>query len=218
MPAIVLALEGAESTGKSTLAQALCLALSGTGARVQVVNESLRSFCVAHGRTPRADEQAAIAATQDQHIAEAASQAELVVADTTGLMTAVYSEVVFSDTGLYPQALTRRRADLTLVTGLDLPWVADGHQRDGPAVQAAVDAALRLALERAALPYSVVYGQGPARTAAALRALGQVMPAWQAVVQQALDGFTPQAQRPRRWRTRCQDCLQPDCEHLRWLP
>lgn len=218
MPATILALEGAESTGKSVLAQALCTSLSRAGVKVLRVDEALRSFCEARGRTPRADEQAAIAATQEHQIAKAAAQADLVVADTTGLMTAVYSEVVFSDLGLYAQALARRRADLTLVTGLDLPWMADGHQRDGPTVQAAVDAALRLALAHAGLPYSVVYGTGLARSAAALQALGQALPAWRAAAQQALNDLAPETQRPRRWRTRCEDCLQPDCEHLRLLP
>ena len=57
-------------------------------------------------------------------------------ADTTALMIAVYSDLVFADTGLYDDALAaQRRVDLTLVTALDLPWLADGLMRDGAHVR-----------------------------------------------------------------------------------
>ena len=63
-----------------------------------------------------------------------------------------------------------RRMALTLLTALDLPWVADGHQRDGEHVRAPVDAAVRALLDRHALPWVRIAGQGPARLAAALQA------------------------------------------------
>jgi hypothetical protein len=64
-----------------------------------------------------------------------------VVADTTPLMTAVYSHMLFDDDSLYPMALAHQALyDSTLVTGLDLPWVADGLQRDGPHAREPVDA------------------------------------------------------------------------------
>lgn len=48
------------------------------------------------------------------------------VADTTALMTAVYSDQVFGDVSLYRDALLEHtRYRLTLLTGLDLPWMAD---------------------------------------------------------------------------------------------
>ena len=46
-----------------------------------------------------------------------------------------------------------RRCALTLLTALDLPWVADGLQRDGPHVQAPIDATIRLALDSAGLAW-----------------------------------------------------------------
>ena len=56
-------------------------------------------------------------------------------------MIAVYSDFVFADASLYASALAaQRRCDLTLVTALDLPWRADGLQRDGAHVRAPVDA------------------------------------------------------------------------------
>jgi hypothetical protein len=63
-------------------------------------------------------------------------------------MTAVYSHTVFGDDSLDAdgRARTARAYALTLLTALDLPWVADGLQRDGPQVRAPVDDRLRALL------------------------------------------------------------------------
>ena len=42
---MIVALLGAESTGKSTLARSLCAALAAQGRRVALVGEVLREFC-----------------------------------------------------------------------------------------------------------------------------------------------------------------------------
>ena len=168
----VVALLGAESTGKTTLAREIGAVLAARGSRVEVVPEVLREFCDAHGRTPRRDEQEAIAAAQSARIEAAAGRAEVVVADTTALMIAIYSELVFGDTSRYATALAaQRRIDLTLVTALDLPWQADGLQRDGPHVREPVEALLRAALARATIAATMIAGVGAARLDAALRAI-----------------------------------------------
>jgi nicotinamide riboside kinase len=168
-PAFVVALLGAESTGKTTLAAGIGAALAARGLRVEVVAEVLREFCDTHVRTPRRDEQAAIAAAQTARIDAAAARAEIVVADTTALMIAVYSDFVFGDESLYADAIAaQRHVDLTLVTALDLPWRADGLQRDGAHVRAPVDALLRGALGRAGVVTAGVGGVGNDRLDAAL--------------------------------------------------
>ncbi len=172
--ATLIALCGAESTGKTTLAAALAAALASEAParRVAWVPEALRDWCVSQGRTPRPDEQAGIAALQAARITAAAERHDWVVCDTTPLMTAVYSALLFDDRALDAEALAfQRRCALTLLTALDLPWVADGLQRDGPQVRAPVDAALRAHLQAARLPYAVVAGGGDARLAQALAAL-----------------------------------------------
>ncbi|HWH83524.1 MAG TPA: AAA family ATPase, partial [Burkholderiaceae bacterium] len=171
--ATVIALLGAESTGKTTLARELAGALGGAAARVVAVPEYLREFCDTRGRTPRRDEQRAIAAEQTRRIDAAGRDAAIVIADTTALMIAVYSDQVFGDTGLYAdaQADHARGCDLTLLTALDLPWRPDGLQRDGPQVREPVDAKVRAALARAGVGYSVLHGHGAARTQAALAAV-----------------------------------------------
>jgi nicotinamide riboside kinase len=178
MSAFVVALLGAESTGKTTLAGQIAVALAGRGVAVEVVGEVLREFCDAHARTPRRDEQAAIAAAQTARIDAAAACADVVVADTTALMIAVYSDLVFADTSLYDDALAaQRRVDLTLVTALDLPWQADGLQRDGAHVRGPVDAKLRAALARGGIAAATIAGAGPARLAAALAAIDAALAA-----------------------------------------
>ena len=203
----VIALLGAESTGKTTLAEALVHALSGDGRRAALVTEYLREFCDEHQRTPRQAEQAGIADMQTRRIADAARTADVVVADTTALMIAVYSDKVFGDTGLYASAVDAHRAcDLTLVTALDLPWQADGLQRDGPQVREPVDAMLRAALARAGIGYSVVAGHGPARLTAALQAVKHAL---------ALPSAEEESAANPRWQWVCERCGDVDCErHL----
>jgi nicotinamide riboside kinase len=170
--AFVVALLGAESTGKSTLATDAGAVLAGRGLKVAVVNEVLREFCIEHERTPRRDEQMDIAREQTRRIEAAAAAAEIVVADTTALMIAVYSELVFGDRSLYPFAdKEQTRIDLTLVTALDLPWRADGLQRDGPQVREPVDKLVCAGLARAGIAFERISGGGPARLASVLAAI-----------------------------------------------
>jgi nicotinamide riboside kinase len=180
--AFVVALLGAESTGKTTLAGELGNRLAARGSTVEVVAEALREFCALQARTPRREEQAAIAAEQTARIEAAAERAEFVVADTTALMIAVYSDFLFADPSLYDAALAaQRRVDLTLVTALDVPWRADGLQRDGEHVREPVDALLRAALARAGIASTTVAGLGEARVVAALAAIDSALAARSAV-------------------------------------
>lgn len=209
MKPLRMAIVGAESTGKSSLTHALAEVLRQRGHNVHTVDEVLRSWCAREGRTPQPHEQLGIAQAQAQAVEHAA--AGWVISDTTPLMTAVYSHMLFADESLYPMALAHQaQYDMTLVTGLDLPWVADGLQRDGPHVRGPVDALLRQALERGGMSYRVVYGQGPQRVNNALLALGL----------QGEDGQTGQLREQAQFainqgRTawQCNDCSDPECEH-----
>ena len=177
-PGLVVAVMGAECTGKSTLAGQLAAALQARGIAAVVVPEVLRAFSARLGRTPVAAEQRTIADMQTRHIAQAAARHPVVIADTTALMTAVYSEQVFGDCALYAQSEGAHRVcALTLLAAPDLPWQSDGHQRDGPAVRLAVDRLLRRALDRSGTPYTTVGGTGAARLHAAWAALRRVLDA-----------------------------------------
>ena len=205
----VIALLGAESTGKTTLARGLCEALDASDRRVVVVSEYLREFCEREGRTPHAHEQRHIADEQTRRIEAAAHEHDLVIADTTALMIAVYSDLIFGDTLLYASAqAAHAQCDLTLLTALDLAWQADGLQRDGPHVQEPVDALVRRALDRAGLGYSVIAGTGAARLQGAL-----------ACIQRATEAPVPTpAAVQARWHWHCDRCGDSDCERRPLLP
>ena len=202
MPAAtIIALLGAECTGKTTLAQAVAADLQRTGVDAVVVPEALREFCAHHGRTPCADEQAALAQRQTDAVAAAAKAHAVVLADTTALMTAVYSDLYFDDPGLYASAWpAHRAAHLTLLAAPDLPWVADGLQRDGLARRAAVDERLRTVLQAQGQDFAVIVGEGEARTQAALRAV------WRCLHPPREAPGTP------RWRWVCAHCGDGGCE------
>jgi nicotinamide riboside kinase len=193
-----ICLLGAESTGKTTLVHELAAHLNAQGRSARVVEEYLREWCGREGRTPRPEEQMAIAQEQEARVEAAAAEAEFVLADTSALMVAIYSAILFEDGTLYRFALERQQAyDVTLLTGLDLPWVADGLQRDGPHVREPVDALVREALHKAGVPYRVVYGSGPERLTNALIALKQLQP----------------EVAERTWAWSCDKCSDPECEH-----
>jgi nicotinamide riboside kinase len=202
----VVAILGAESTGKTALGQAVVDTLRLQGHDAVLVPEYLRLFCDQHGRTPTQTEQMVIARFQTDAIAQAAQAHAWVVADTTALMTAVYSDIVFGDRGLYPMALAAHaRADLTLLTALDVPWVADGIQRDGPHVREPVDDLLRHQLMQTGLAYTVVSGVG----------IGRLNQAWAAIAHRwpRPDDNASANDSPRvRWRWHCERCDDTDCE------
>ena len=172
--ALRIAIVGAESTGKSELARALAPRLRAEfGLACAVVGEYLREWCDAQGRTPRPDEQLGIADEQQRRIdAAAASGVDLVLCDTTPVMIAVYSELLFADRSFVDHARRAHAgADFTLLTALDLPWVADGLMRDGPHVREPVDRLVREHLRACGCDWAVVAGSGQARTSAAIAAL-----------------------------------------------
>ncbi len=172
-PALRIAIVGAESTGKTALAQALAQQIgTRSGLRCTWVGEHLRAWCDRHGRTPRPDEQAGIAAQQQALIDSAAASHAVVVCDTTPLMTAVYSDWLFGDDSLQAEAVAQqRRCQLTLLTALDIDWQPDGLQRDGPQVRVPVDQRVRQLLAHNNLPWALVTGQGAARVESALNAV-----------------------------------------------
>ena len=204
-----IALLGAESTGKTALAQALVAHLQAQGQQAVLVPEYLRSWCEQAGRTPLPQEQAGIAQEQTRQVqALAAFSANdgMVVADTTPLMVALYSDFLFNDRRLYPMALEHQRSyQHTLLMGLDIPWVADGWQRDGPQVRAPVDALLRQTLDAAGIAYQTIYGQGTQRLEQTLSAIDLI------AKEQAVT--LAKSQKQAKWQWLCEKCGDSACEH-----
>ena len=204
-----IALLGAESTGKTALAQGIQAHFRAQGIPTALVPEYLRTWCDAAGRTPRPEEQLGIAQEHARQ-ATAPTDARLLVADTTPLMVAVYSDFLFGDRSLYPFALEHQRSyDLTLLTGLDLPWVADGLQRDGAHVREPVDQLVRAALDGSGIGYRIIYGSGSARLDNALFAINSEASC--VGVLGAQTRFRSENVTSRPWA--CEKCSDPDCEH-----
>lgn len=207
MTARRIALLGAESTGKTQLSQELAGHLRAQGLRVAVVAEVLREWCARAGRAPRPEEQLPIAQEQERRVDAAAAGHDIVIADTTALMVAIYGAMLHEGGALHRYALERQRSyQATLVTGLDLPWVADGLQREGAHVRGPVDQLVRAALRRARVDFQVVYGSGAARLASALDALAGL-----GIAGGGAARAEPDATRPWAWD--CDKCSDPECEH-----
>jgi nicotinamide riboside kinase len=162
---------GAECTGKTSLVRELADMLGAS-----VVPEALRDWCAVQGRTPQVHEQAALMQAQIHMEDKALAQINkgldaIVLCDTAPLLTAVYSLHYFADSSLLAAAHAHhRRYALTLWLQPDLPWVADGLQRDGLAAQAAVHALLAQQLAQQSHVVRIV-GRGPGRLQAARSAL-----------------------------------------------
>jgi NadR type nicotinamide-nucleotide adenylyltransferase len=153
-----IAILGAESTGKSTLAAALARR-HGT----LWVPEYLREFVETEQRVPFEDDQPAIARTQlarEEAMAAHPDARRFLFCDTTPLMTAVYSRIYW---GRVPPALLALEAAhdyaLTVVAAPDLPWVPDGLQRESEEVRMRVHAQLLAVLGERGVPYVLVEGE-----------------------------------------------------------
>ncbi|MFY9509577.1 MAG: ATP-binding protein [Rubrivivax sp.] len=213
---LVIAIVGAESTGKTVLAEALARRVQAeTGLASTWVPEQLRLWCEREGRTPRPDEQAGIATLQRDAVEAAAARHAVVLADTTPLMTAVYSRKLFADDSLTADAMAwqRSRCATTLLTALDIPWVADGLQRDGPHVRGPIDTLIRELLMAHGLRWSLVAGSGETRLESALDAIAPLLREQGSTPRRGL--FTRLDARnaepaARPWS--CEWCDDPDCE------
>lgn len=168
---IRVALLGAECTGKTTLAQSLQSVMAPLPGGAQWIPEALRDWCAFHGRTPGIHEQAAIAQEQLRRV-EHAEPCGILLVDTSPLMTAIYSDLLFADQSLFAMAVDHQRTyQLNLVLQPDLPWVDDPGQRDGPQVRERVHQRLLEVLHAEGITFSLVGGEGQARIERALQTL-----------------------------------------------
>jgi NadR type nicotinamide-nucleotide adenylyltransferase len=164
-----IAILGAESSGKSTLAAALAKRYG-----TLWVPEYLREFVETNARVPFESDQYRIARTQrEREDAAAARASRFLFCDTTPLMTALYSKVYWNRVDVQLAALDRKHDyAFTLVAAPDGPWVPDGLQRESEAVRQRVHAQVIATLEERAIPYLLVEGSLPQRVRQVERLLG----------------------------------------------
>jgi NadR type nicotinamide-nucleotide adenylyltransferase len=168
-----VAILGAESSGKSTLAATLAVHYNTVW-----VPEYLREFVEAEARVPFERDQFRIAQIQmEREHAAAAGASRFLFCDTTPFMTAIYSGVYWGRAD--PQLAALDHLDdyaVTLVTAPDGPWVADGLQRESEAVRQSVHRALIDKLERRSIAYTLVTGSLEQRVVQAERVLNHIVP------------------------------------------
>lgn len=154
-PVLRVAILGAESSGKSTLAQALAERHA-----TLWVPEYLREFVDTRERVPVSEDQFFIASTQVQREDAAAALARgYLFCDTTPLMTAIYSRHYFGGIDRELAALTAlRRYHMTIVTAPDSPWVEDGLMRDSDEVRQSIHQQVLDELAARQMPYLLAEG------------------------------------------------------------
>ena len=170
-PPLRVAILGAESSGKSTLAAALA-----THYATVWVPEYLREFVDVNGRVPSEGDQYPIAHTQMAREDAGALQASrFLFCDTAPLMTALYSRWYWGRVDAQLAQLERRHDyAFTLVTAPDSPWEADGLQRESEAVRQTVHQQVLQVLDQRAIPYLLVTGSLPQRVLQATRYLNLI--------------------------------------------
>ncbi len=168
-----IAVVGAECVGKTTLCQALAGQLPG-----HWLAEYLREFCDRAGRTPTPGEQPHILHTQILLEARAQQHAagqglRWLLCDSAPIATALYSWILFQDHSLIEPAL-RHHAHYraTLLLEPDLPWTADGIQRDGPQMRERFHQEMAARLQAAGIGFQRIGGAGALREQRAREALG----------------------------------------------
>jgi len=159
---------GSECTGKTTLAVALA-------ARYDVVwvPEYARRFVEENNASPEYADVDRIARGQidleDEH---AGAAPRLLIQDTDLLSTIVYSRHYYGDCPAWiEESLAARAADLYLLAAIDVPWSADGDQRDRGDRREEMHDLFRDALVERGLPFTEIRGRPAQRVDAAVRAI-----------------------------------------------
>lgn len=168
---IRLCFHGAESTGKSVLAERLERDLG-----IPWVPEFGRHWAETNGTDFTIDALLDIARGQDAAMrAAAAAEPPLLILDTDPLMTAAWAEMLHAEV---PQELYRyAKAEHYLLFDPDVPWVADGTRFFGTAeLRAKFAAAAQAVLERAGVNWSRIGGSWEQREAEVRAAISALSP------------------------------------------
>lgn len=159
---IRICFHGAESTGKSVLADKLSREFG-----CPWVPEYGRTYCEERGTDLTMADLIAIAEGQDMATRAAeASNPRLLISDTDQLMTAAWAEMLFGE--VPEQLLAFPKADFYLLFSADVPWVDDGTRFFGKRPLRARFATLAEdMLRRAEVPYRRISGTWVEREAGA---------------------------------------------------
>jgi NadR type nicotinamide-nucleotide adenylyltransferase len=169
---IAVVITGSECTGKTSLARDLARAY-GTVASA----EYARLYLEAKGPPLTAADVEPIARGQMATEDDAADAARrLLVKDTDLLSTVVYARHYYGSCPAWIEDAARLRAgQLYLLLRPDVPWVADGAQRDRPEAREEIHALFRQALEDYAVTVVELMGSWRERRVRAVEAVDAVL-------------------------------------------
>lgn len=119
-----IALLGAESSGKTTLAIGLTAALRDIGYNAGMVPEYLRNWCEENSRLPEFDDQELILQGQIALEDAAAAQFDVIVCDPAAITTGFYSLQYF-ESDLHLDRKLLDRYDRIFLCDIDFPWQPD---------------------------------------------------------------------------------------------
>jgi NadR type nicotinamide-nucleotide adenylyltransferase len=166
-----VAVVGAESTGKTTLARALAAHF-----HTVWVPEFARDYLLARGGGVTLDDMPVIARGQaalEDRLARDANR--LLICDTNLLTTKIWHEHYFGDCPPDIQRMAAERtAEFYLLCDVDVPWVDDGL-RDSPGRREWFHERFRRELAARGLPYRVLSGSVDQRLAAAIQHVASVV-------------------------------------------
>lgn len=168
---IRIALFGPESTGKTTLANALAAQF-----KTIAVPEYGRIYCEIFGNDCDAEDLLAIVRGQQLLEAAAARKARrLIVLDTDAVMTAVWSDILLGHR--LAELNDVPAADFYLVTDIDVPFERDAIRYfPDEANRRRMFALCKAELDRRKLPYRVLSGDRETRLAHAIAAVAEHFP------------------------------------------
>lgn len=164
----VIAVIGGESTGKTTLAEAVAKSLHGV-----FVPEFARQYAIHVNRPLSSADVDLIARGEIEVLTRAmdSSSSKSLVCDTDLVSTAVYAEHYYGNCPRWIHDEVRaRRADLYLLCEPDLAWVPDGI-RDLPLERWSIHEEFQAYLAQLGASFLPVYGKGVNRLAVALAAV-----------------------------------------------
>jgi NadR type nicotinamide-nucleotide adenylyltransferase len=167
-----IAILGAESTGKTTLARSLALRF-----KTVWVPEYAREYMTMHTGEYTDRDIVEIAKHQLQEEDQLSSRANQVLfADTELIIAKVWCEDVFSFCPPWiAEQLEQHRYDLYLLTANDLPWVAD-PVRVNPQRRDYFFNLYKKEMERLGFPYEIISGRYEARLLSAINAVKKYFP------------------------------------------
>lgn len=167
-----IAILGAESTGKTTLARSLALRF-----RTQWVPEYAREYMSMHQEEYSAEDIVKIARYQLQEEEQLMNSANrLLFTDTEFIVSKIWCEDVFGTSPVWvSQQISQHRYDLYLLTTNDLPWIAD-PVRVNPQRRDYFFNLYKRELEANKLPFEIITGRYEARLLNAIKAVKKHFP------------------------------------------